>query len=408
MNRLVCKSIDDIAPDQLPPPRRDPGAPARVLFCHTSALGFGTTAGTLVEYAAARADVDAVHVTFALTLGERLLAKELPKWLRGWDFHNTRMTVAFSRPLERACRTRLPLDRFDVVHIMTRERAGIVRKPWARAAGMPRFVVNVDTTLRSWDRAFEVRRSAPPVDASTDRRTLCAADAVAFASSWAMRSGIADCGVDPARVILHKPCVRVTSGTPRPALPPGQIRKVVFVGNDWVRKGGPRLLRWHQQRWANLAELHVCSARAPIDRTRTNVVWHGAVPHDRLIRDILPEMSFCVIPTWEDTFLIAAQEAQAAGLPVVTSRLAGIPEVVSDGVTGLLADRHDDAGFVAAVERLLHDPALAAKMSAAAIAHVQAHLNPDIWHNHLLDQLVALADGRPIRTLPVSVSPPAP
>lgn len=58
-------------------------------------------------------------------------------------------------------------------------------------------------------------------------------------------------------------------------------------------------------------------------------------------------------------------EASAAGLPVIATRHAGIPEVVVDGETGLLVDEHDVAGMARAMERLLDDQKLAAELGRA-------------------------------------------
>ena len=219
---------------------------------------------------------------------------------------------------------------------------------------------------------------------------------------------IADYGVPRERVFLHMPCARRLPGVlPRDS--DAHVKRsdkklrLVFVGNDWFRKGGHRLLAWHQSRWSDRAELHVCSGKAPQDHSAKNVIWHGPTPHDKLIREILPSCDLFVMPTREDTFLIAAQEAQVMGVPAVTSRLAGIPEVVLHEKTGLLCQRDDDAGFIAAVERLMNDPALLARFSAAAAKHGENTLNADLWHNHLLDQLVALADSRPVRFKPESL-----
>src|SRR5438067_1332715 len=79
------------------------------------------------------------------------------------------------------------------------------------------------------------------VDHRTDASVLLAADAVAFASRWAMDSAVKDYGVDAAKCFLHRPCARVS---PLHQLSPlaGPTAKIVFVGNDWERKGGPRLL----------------------------------------------------------------------------------------------------------------------------------------------------------------------
>lgn len=58
-------------------------------------------------------------------------------------------------------------------------------------------------------------------------------------------------------------------------------------------------------------------------------------------------------------------EAMAAGLPVVATRLTGIPELVDDGVTGLLVDPADAAGLADALERLCADPMLRLAMGRA-------------------------------------------
>ncbi len=58
-------------------------------------------------------------------------------------------------------------------------------------------------------------------------------------------------------------------------------------------------------------------------------------------------------------------EAMAMGLPVVSSRLAGIPELVEDGVTGLLTEPGDEDALYAAVTRLIGDPGLRDRLGAA-------------------------------------------
>ena len=59
-------------------------------------------------------------------------------------------------------------------------------------------------------------------------------------------------------------------------------------------------------------------------------------------------------------------EAMAAGRPVVATRVGGTPELVEDGLTGLLVERRDPAGMARAIGRLLEDQALAARMGAEA------------------------------------------
>jgi len=59
-------------------------------------------------------------------------------------------------------------------------------------------------------------------------------------------------------------------------------------------------------------------------------------------------------------------QAAAAGIPLVASRIGGIPEFVDDGVTGLLVPPEDPAALAAAIERVLADPAAAAARARTA------------------------------------------
>jgi glycosyltransferase involved in cell wall biosynthesis len=74
---------------------------------------------------------------------------------------------------------------------------------------------------------------------------------------------------------------------------------------------------------------------------------------------------------------LVALEAGAAGVPVVASAHGGLPEVVRDGETGLLAPPGDPAALAAALRRLADDPALAGRMGAAAASDVPARFGRD-------------------------------
>lgn len=67
-------------------------------------------------------------------------------------------------------------------------------------------------------------------------------------------------------------------------------------------------------------------------------------------------------------------EAMGAGRAVVASRVAGVPDVVDDGVHGLTVPERDPQALAAAICRLLADPALAARLGAAARARVEREL----------------------------------
>jgi len=74
-----------------------------------------------------------------------------------------------------------------------------------------------------------------------------------------------------------------------------------------------------------------------------------------------------LFPSSSESFGLAALEAMACGLPVVASRVGGLPEVVAHGETGFLAPVGDTAAMALHVQALLDDPALRARLGAAAV-----------------------------------------
>jgi phosphatidyl-myo-inositol dimannoside synthase len=76
-------------------------------------------------------------------------------------------------------------------------------------------------------------------------------------------------------------------------------------------------------------------------------------------------------------FGISLAEASACGVPVIAGRSGGIPEAVRDGETGLLVDAEQVEAVSAAVERLLRDEALRARLGAAGRRAVESHYNWD-------------------------------
>jgi glycosyltransferase involved in cell wall biosynthesis len=84
----------------------------------------------------------------------------------------------------------------------------------------------------------------------------------------------------------------------------------------------------------------------------------------------------------------ALLQAFATGVPVVASRIGGIPEVVADGQTGLLVESESVEGLAAGIERVLDDPEGAAQRARAARALVEARFS----HTHSIDRLLELYD----------------
>ncbi|WP_369135649.1 glycosyltransferase [Modestobacter sp. I12A-02662] len=92
---------------------------------------------------------------------------------------------------------------------------------------------------------------------------------------------------------------------------------------------------------------------------------------------LLRGAAVAVLPAlWWENCPMAVLEAAAQGVPVVASAVGGIPELVDDGATGLLAPPGDPAALAAALTRLLDDPADAAAIGRAGWARVRERHDP--------------------------------
>lgn len=85
-----------------------------------------------------------------------------------------------------------------------------------------------------------------------------------------------------------------------------------------------------------------------------------------------------LLPSEEESFGLAALEAQSCGLPVIASRVGGLPEVIADGESGFLFPVGDVRAMAEAAVRLLQDPERHRQMGEAARRRVLAHFDASL------------------------------
>jgi N-acetyl-alpha-D-glucosaminyl L-malate synthase BshA len=104
---------------------------------------------------------------------------------------------------------------------------------------------------------------------------------------------------------------------------------------------------------------------------------HGSDVHAvGALEDVLPLLSVSdvfLLPSAQESFGLAALEAMACEVPVVASRVGGLPEVVEDGVCGFLRDPDDLDGFAKAAVTLLSDPVVHKRFAQAGLERVRRH-----------------------------------
>ncbi|NLF30252.1 MAG: glycosyltransferase family 4 protein [Planctomycetes bacterium] len=170
-------------------------------------------------------------------------------------------------------------------------------------------------------------------------------------------------------------CVGAGCNAPPPAAPvPGRYAsgRIVFVGFDWQRKGGPALL----EAFARLrgrhpqATLTIVGARPRVHGWGGAVRVVGPVPLEQVGRHLAESAVFCM-PSYREPFGIAYLDAMHAGLPVVAWRLGAAPDFVLDGRTGYTVEPDDLDGLTDRLDRLLGDPDACRRIGGQGCALVQ-------------------------------------
>lgn len=94
------------------------------------------------------------------------------------------------------------------------------------------------------------------------------------------------------------------------------------------------------------------------------VVFTGGIDQRTLIEEYRKSDIF-VLPSLGETAPVAISQAMCAGLPVVSTRIGGIPDMIAEGETGYVVEPSDSAALEAALQKLLDDPALIQAMGTA-------------------------------------------
>ena len=125
----------------------------------------------------------------------------------------------------------------------------------------------------------------------------------------------------------------------------------------------------------------------------------GAVSEQRL-RDEIESAHLFTLASHHEPLGVAIMEAMAMGLPVITTNAGGVPELIDHEQDGLLVNPKEPAAMAEAVERVLHDSILAARLASAARAKIERS-----FHSGLSAQAIArsiLGQAKAVAMSPVA------
>ncbi len=241
-------------------------------------------------------------------------------------------------------------------------------------------VISLDATPKNFDSFGPEYGHRAGNDSWLDRRkfrwnqrTFESCAALTCMSDWAKRSLVEDYGIPPAKVTVIQPGVDLelwNFAGERQGRQDGRPLRLLFVGADFVRKGGPELVEAFRNGLQGTCQLDIVTKDAQAAQTLQGIeglhVHLGLSPNSDPLRRLYANADLFVFPTHGECLGIAAIEAMAAGLPVIATSVGGVPEVVEDGLNGLMIPLNDPSSIGSAVRALLADPTRLENMACAS------------------------------------------
>lgn len=241
--------------------------------------------------------------------------------------------------------------------------------------------ISVDATPLNYDSLGTAYNHKPAGDGPIDRlkfwlnqRAFQSAAALVTWTDWCRRSLIADYGADPERIHVIPPGIHIDDWAAAPRAPHDGPVRILFVGGDFQRKGGPLLLEAWREQLRDRAELHLATNSEVAPEPGIHL-YRGIEPNTPALRQLFAAADIFALPTLGDTFGIVLAEAGAARLPAVSTAIAGIPEIVRHGESGLLCPPGDIQALAAALSQLVDHPDLRTAMGIRAGERVAAQFD---------------------------------
>ena len=268
-------------------------------------------------------------------------------------------------------------------------------------------VVSLDATPRQYDELgqFYQHEQGPAwledVKWRLNRRCFDSARHLVTWSRWAKQGLIDDYGVAADKITVIPPGVNATAWA-RPSArtafaQPAEPVKILFVGGDLARKGGLLLLDAFralrdEQPGGTPVELHLVTREA-VEMEPGLFVYNDMQPNSEPLKQLFHRCDMFCLPTYGDCLAMVLSEAGAAEMPLVTTKVGGLPEIAHHEETGLLVPIGSVPALIEALRRLIVNPTERMEMGQRARALVQREFDAEQNTVKLLTLLKRVADA---------------
>jgi glycosyltransferase involved in cell wall biosynthesis len=238
------------------------------------------------------------------------------------------------------------------------------------------------------------RRQGEEIERSAIERATLAL----FPSSWAARSAVEHYGADPGKVLtipFGANFEEVPSREEVMQRQRGERCRLLFVGVDWQRKGGPIVLETLRRLEALgvEAELTVCGCVPPggVEGSRVKVIpfLDKNDPRQRQeLQSIYLHSDFFFLPSRAEAFGISLIEACAFGLPVISTDVGGLSDLVREGENGyLLSPEAGGEEYAQLIKEIFSDEERYRSLCRSARMAYEERLNWDAWASGITEAI---------------------
>lgn len=178
-----------------------------------------------------------------------------------------------------------------------------------------------------------------------ERKVLKKSASLIYASIWAAESAVHDYNVLSEHILITPMGANITYIPSQDSIYKKLENKeltLLFLATDWNRKGGDiafETLKFLQYSHGIKARLIICGCNPPAQYKSPQMEVVPFLNKNKKedaekLNELLCNAHFLFIPTRADCSLVAASEANAFGVPAITTETGGIPEIVKDGING--------------------------------------------------------------------------
>ncbi|HET9498279.1 MAG TPA: glycosyltransferase, partial [Candidatus Limnocylindria bacterium] len=263
-------------------------------------------------------------------------------------------------------------------------RAELLGARAARLAGTPAVVATIHSSrVRSAADIAALAAETPLID-----HLIAPSEAIArkarHEGRGAAEISVIPNGVDLDRFGAHRSpaertVIRASLGIPADAPLIGVVARLEpEKGHRYLLAAWPEIAQGLPDAWlvligdGSLTDALRAQALAVLPAARRRVVFAGGQTD---VVAMTQSLDLAVLPSLREAQGIALLEAMAARVPVVASRVGGIPETIRDGVDGLLVPSADPAMLASAIVRLANDADLRSRLAASGRRRVEDRFN---------------------------------